>query len=42
MCESSGFTQARAVPLTFGIVYLYVAQRSCLSGPATCYNLVTS
>jgi len=28
MCESSGFTQVRAVPLTFGIVYLYVAQRT--------------
>jgi hypothetical protein len=28
MCESSGFTRARAVPLTFGIVYLYVAERS--------------
>ena len=28
MCETSGFTQARAVPLTLGIVYLYVAQRS--------------
>ena len=28
MCESSGFTRARAVPLTLGIVYLYVAQRS--------------
>ncbi len=27
MCESSGFTRARAVPLTFGIVYLYVAER---------------
>jgi demethylmenaquinone methyltransferase/2-methoxy-6-polyprenyl-1,4-benzoquinol methylase len=28
MCESSGFSRARAVPLTFGIVYLYVAERS--------------
>ena len=28
MCESSGFTQVRAVPLTFGIVYLYVAERT--------------
>jgi demethylmenaquinone methyltransferase/2-methoxy-6-polyprenyl-1,4-benzoquinol methylase len=28
MCESSGFTRARAVPLTFGIVYLYVAERT--------------
>ena len=27
MCESSGFSRARAVPLTFGIVYLYVAER---------------
>jgi demethylmenaquinone methyltransferase/2-methoxy-6-polyprenyl-1,4-benzoquinol methylase len=27
MCETSGFTAARAVPLTFGIVYLYVARR---------------
>jgi demethylmenaquinone methyltransferase/2-methoxy-6-polyprenyl-1,4-benzoquinol methylase len=27
MCESSGFSRAQAVPLTFGIVYLYVAQR---------------
>ena len=26
MCESSGFTRVRAVPLTFGIVYLYVAE----------------
>ena len=28
MLESSGFTNVRAVPLTFGIVYLYVAERS--------------
>jgi demethylmenaquinone methyltransferase/2-methoxy-6-polyprenyl-1,4-benzoquinol methylase len=28
MCESSGFTNARAVSLTFGIVYLYIAERS--------------
>jgi demethylmenaquinone methyltransferase / 2-methoxy-6-polyprenyl-1,4-benzoquinol methylase len=27
MCESSGLRQARAVPLTFGIVYLYVAEK---------------
>ena len=27
MCESSGFTPSAAVPLTFGIVYLYVAER---------------
>jgi demethylmenaquinone methyltransferase/2-methoxy-6-polyprenyl-1,4-benzoquinol methylase len=27
MCESSGFARTRAVPLTFGIVYLYVAER---------------
>jgi demethylmenaquinone methyltransferase / 2-methoxy-6-polyprenyl-1,4-benzoquinol methylase len=27
MCENSGFSHARAVPLTFGIVYLYVADR---------------
>lgn len=26
MCESSGFARTRAVPLTFGIVYLYVAE----------------
>ena len=28
MCESSGFTRARAVSLSFGIVYLYIAERS--------------
>jgi demethylmenaquinone methyltransferase/2-methoxy-6-polyprenyl-1,4-benzoquinol methylase len=28
MCESAGFTTLRAVPLTFGIVYLYVGERS--------------
>jgi demethylmenaquinone methyltransferase/2-methoxy-6-polyprenyl-1,4-benzoquinol methylase len=27
MCESSGFRRARAAPLTFGIVYLYTAQK---------------
>jgi demethylmenaquinone methyltransferase/2-methoxy-6-polyprenyl-1,4-benzoquinol methylase len=27
MCETSGFSRARAIPLTFGIVYLYVAER---------------
>jgi demethylmenaquinone methyltransferase/2-methoxy-6-polyprenyl-1,4-benzoquinol methylase len=27
MCESSGFSRARAVPLTFGIVYLYTAEK---------------
>jgi demethylmenaquinone methyltransferase/2-methoxy-6-polyprenyl-1,4-benzoquinol methylase len=27
MCESHGFTDVRAVPLTFGIVYLYVVVR---------------
>jgi demethylmenaquinone methyltransferase / 2-methoxy-6-polyprenyl-1,4-benzoquinol methylase len=27
MCETSGFTCARAVPLTFGVVYLYTAER---------------
>ena len=26
---ATGFSQVRAVPLTFGIVYLYVAERSC-------------
>ena len=34
MCESSGFTRARAVPLTFGIVYLYVARAgACAEQP---------
>jgi demethylmenaquinone methyltransferase/2-methoxy-6-polyprenyl-1,4-benzoquinol methylase len=28
MIENSGFVSARAVPLTFGIVYLYVAERA--------------
>ena len=32
MCESSGFTRTRAVPLTFGIVYLYVAERTTKKG----------
>jgi demethylmenaquinone methyltransferase/2-methoxy-6-polyprenyl-1,4-benzoquinol methylase len=27
MCENSGFTRVRAIPLTFGIVYLYVAEK---------------
>jgi demethylmenaquinone methyltransferase/2-methoxy-6-polyprenyl-1,4-benzoquinol methylase len=27
MCESRGFTNVRAVPLTFGIVYLYIVER---------------
>jgi len=25
---ATGFSQVRAVPLTFGIVYLYIAERS--------------
>ena len=28
--ERSGFTNVRAIPLTFGIVYLYVAERSAI------------
>lgn len=28
ICETSGFTRVRAVPLTGGIVYLYVAERA--------------
>ena len=32
MCESSGFSRAGAVPLTFGIVYLYTAERGSLEG----------
>ena len=27
MCETSGFSRARAVPLTFGVVYLYVVEK---------------
>jgi demethylmenaquinone methyltransferase/2-methoxy-6-polyprenyl-1,4-benzoquinol methylase len=27
MCETSGFSCARAVPLTFGVVYLYVVEK---------------
>jgi hypothetical protein len=27
MCEISGFTRVRAVPMTLGIVYLYVGER---------------
>jgi demethylmenaquinone methyltransferase/2-methoxy-6-polyprenyl-1,4-benzoquinol methylase len=27
LCESAGFSSVRAVPLSFGIVYLYVAER---------------
>ena len=27
MCETSGFSRTRAVPLTFGVVYLYVAEK---------------
>ena len=30
MCETTGFTHVRAVPLTFGIVYLYVARKAGL------------
>lgn len=30
---ATGFSQVRAVPLTFGIVYLYVAQRESEPGP---------
>ena len=33
MCENSGFTRVRAVPMTLGIVYLYVGEKRGPGGP---------